>query len=89
VGVRVDEAGRDDQARGRDLARAAASHRADLAQLAVAHRHVGAAAGGAGAVDDESTANHQIVGRPLGRHGGLLYGNCMVLSLTSDLAARV
>ena len=46
-------------------------------------------AAGPGAVDDESTANHQIVGRPLGRHGGLLYGNCMVLSLTSDLAARV
>ncbi len=56
---------------------------ADLAQLAVAHRHVGAAAGGAGAVDDESTANHEVVrrrlGRPWGRHGGLLYGIGMVL----------
>ena len=81
--VRIDEAGRDDQPRGRYLARAAARHRADLAELAVAHRHVGAAAGGAGAVDDESTANHEVVcrrlGRPLGRHGGLLYGIAMVL----------
>ena len=63
VGVGVDDAGRDHQAVGVELAGAAALDEADLDDPAVLDRHVGPPPGQAGAVDDDPVADHQVVGR--------------------------
>ena len=68
VGVDIDEAGRNEQALGIDLAMPAAGHLADLGDPAVVDGHVGLARRAAAAVDDRAAANDErmrIHGCPL------------------------
>ena len=60
MGVEVDEARRDHQAAGVDLARAALGDRADGGDPPVRHRDVAAHRLAPRAVADERAANHQI-----------------------------
>ena len=60
VRVDVDEAGRDDEAVGVELARAGPLHVADLDDRAVAHADVGGARGRARPVDDGATADDEV-----------------------------
>ena len=66
VGVDVDEAGRDEQAVGVDLITAAVGHFADDRDEAVIDRDISVSGRCAGAVDDESVADYQVM------HGGPL-----------------
>ena len=63
VRVRVDEAGRHEQAVGVDRVPGPAVGAADVDDHAVAHAHVGGAGGGPGAVDDRPTPDHEVVHR--------------------------
>ena len=64
MGVHVDPAGRDHQARGVDLALAGALLAADRGDAAAGDRHVARERRLAGAVDDGAAANDDVV------HGG-------------------
>src|SRR6185312_498309 len=66
VGVRVDEAGRDDAAVGVELVATGVVDCAHDGDDAVVDRDVGAHRGGARAVDDGAAADHEVVGHGVG-----------------------
>ena len=62
VGVSVDEAGRDDQTVGIELFLALLGDASNRGDAVAGDADVGLIAGSAGAVDDGSAANHEVVG---------------------------
>ncbi len=67
--VRIDEAGRHDEPARVHLARPASGDRADLGDAAAGDGEVAAAPGRAGTVDDEATADHEVVGHAIPSRG--------------------
>ena len=59
--MRIDEAGRDDQAASVDNFRGALGHAANLGDFAVGEREVRAEARGAGAIDDSAAFYNDVI----------------------------